>query len=298
MKEEILQINEENLRQINERIENIHVTINQKVDKNNEERKQEIAETNEKLEKTNETVMQVREEIQNKINDIQNENKTMVEGLQQETVERCEKIKQEVHQIREENKEGITQVQTDMGERLERVYDNLNNVESQIDTNKSKIEEIRRREIQTQEEVDSWRDRTCQHNHIINNDNRESINFRSYKRNPMEFLKRLEEMITRNRENRWNIIRGMIDEMFKDTYNNWWTAVRPNIQDITEFKKQFREKYWSESTQNMVRNNLSNGRYKANVGQSPTSVSYTHLDVYKRQPYGVFEKVRRNDNTE
>ena len=84
MKEEIRQINEENVRQINERMENIHVTINQKVDQNNEERKLEIAETNERLEKTNETVIQVREELQNKINNIQNENKTMVEGIQQE----------------------------------------------------------------------------------------------------------------------------------------------------------------------------------------------------------------------
>ena len=80
--------------------------------------------------------------------------------------------KRQVHQIREENKEGIIQVQTDMGERLERVYDNLDNMESQISTNKSKIEEI-----QIQEEVDSWRDRLCQHNHITNHDNRETINF-------------------------------------------------------------------------------------------------------------------------
>ena len=87
----------------------------------------------------------------------------------------------------------------------------------------------------------------------------------------MEFLKRLEEMIARNRENRWSIIRGMIDETFKDTYDNWWTAMRPDIPDMTEFKKQFKEKYWSESTQNMIRNNLSNGRYETNIGQSPTS---------------------------
>ena len=98
----------------------------------------------------------------------------------------------------------------------------------------------------------------------------------------------------------------MIDEMFKDTHDNWWTAVRPDIQNVQEFKTQFRAKYWSESTQNMVRNDLSNGRYEAHTGQSPTSyfigkvcmarnlepripeeclvtVSYTHLDVYKRQ---------------
>ena len=62
--------------------------------------------------------------------------------------------------IRDRNKEGITQIQTDMGERLERVYGNLNSMEGQINTNKNKIEEISRRELQLQEEVDSWRDRT------------------------------------------------------------------------------------------------------------------------------------------
>ena len=47
----------------------------------------------------------------------------------------------------------------------------------------------------------------------------------------MEFLKRLEELVTRNKKKRWSIIRGMIDDTFKDTYDNWWTAVRPDIQD-------------------------------------------------------------------
>ena len=93
---------------------------------------------------------------------------------------------------------------------MERVYNNLNNVESQVSTNKEKIEEIRRREIQLQEEVDSWRDRTCQNTYITNNDNRELINFRNYKRNPMEFLKRVEavsythlDVYKRQALNRW-----------------------------------------------------------------------------------------------
>ena len=60
----------------------------------------------------------------------------------------------------------------------------------------------------------------------------------------------------------------MLDEMFKETYDdNWWTATRPDIQRIQEFKA----KYWSEWTQNMVRNNLSNGRYENQSGQSLTS---------------------------
>ena len=41
-----------------------------------------------------------------------------------------------------------------MGERLARVYGNLNSMEGQINTNKNKIEEISRRELQLQEEVD------------------------------------------------------------------------------------------------------------------------------------------------
>ena len=64
------------------------------------------------------------------------------------------------------------------------VYGNLNSMEGQINTNKNKIEEINRRELQLQEEVDSWRDRTCQNSHTNNHENRESINFRNYKRNP------------------------------------------------------------------------------------------------------------------
>ena len=46
---------------------------------------------------------------------------------------------------------------------------------------------------------------------------------------------------------------------------------RPNIPDLNEFRKQFKEKYWSESTQNRISMNLSNGKYDASKGQSPTS---------------------------
>ena len=54
-------------------------------------------------------------------------------------------------------------------------------------------------------------------------------------------------------------------------YDNWWTAVRPDIPDLMEFKRQFKEKYWSDSTQNRIRMNLSNGKYDASKGQSTTS---------------------------
>ena len=45
MKEEFRQINEENLRRINGRIEQVNDTINQKIDKIDEERKQAVSYT-------------------------------------------------------------------------------------------------------------------------------------------------------------------------------------------------------------------------------------------------------------
>ena len=66
-------------------------------------------------------------------------------------------------------------------------------------------------------------------------------------------------------------MRSLIDEMFRDTNDNWWTATRPEISCTQEFKTLFREKYWSESTQNVVRNNISNGRYEPQAGHTLTS---------------------------
>ena len=105
----------------------------------------------------------------------------------------------------------------------------------------------------------------------------------------MEFLERMEEFIERNRETRWDRIREMLDETFRNTRDNWWIAVRPEITNLVEFKRQFKEKYWSETAQNKVRMDIFYGKYDASNGQSPTSVSYTHLDVYKRQhfPYSI-----------
>ena len=130
-----------------------------------------------------------------------------------------------------------------------------------------------------QEELDLLQDKPCHSTQIINSDNRELINFRSYRRNPMEVLKRVEEMVEKNRETRWTTVRGMIDEMFKDTHDNWWTATRPDIQNTQDFKTQFRAKYWSESTQNVVRNDISNGRYESQSGQTLT-LSLIHISLY------------------
>ena len=109
------------------------------------------------------------------------------------------------------------------------------------------------------DEINSLKNRQCTGAHTTCEENREVIDFQNYRRNPMLFLERVEEKIAKTGEDRWSVIRSMLDEMFRKVYDNWWMAMRPNIHNFQEFKKQFKSKYWSDA------------------------VSYTHLDVYKRQ---------------
>ena len=87
----------------------------------------------------------------------------------------------------------------------------------------------------------------------------------------MEFLERVDEALARNRENQWTIIKGMLDEYFKNVHNNWWTATRHEVPNYAAFKAAFKIKYWSESTQNIVRDSISNGKYDYNNGVSMTA---------------------------
>ena len=91
----------------------------------------------------------------------------------------------------------------------------------------------------------------------------------------MEFLERVKNQLTRNQETRWPVIRGYIDEYFKEINDNWWTATRNELQSCEEFKAVFKGKYWSEATQNIVRDNICHGKYDANRGT--TLLSLIHI---------------------
>ena len=106
-------------------------------------------------------------------------------------------------------------------------------------------------------------------------DGREQIDFRAYMKNPLEFLERVEEIISRNRENRWSVIKGMLDESFRNTFDNWWTATRHEVENYAAFKVAFKLKYWSDSTQNIIRDDITNGKYDPNGRQSMTCLLYT-----------------------
>ena len=110
---------------------------------------------------------------------------------------------------------------------------NLGQVRHQINSNKEKIEEIQKIElINFREELEVLRNRPMSYTHIPLGENRETINFKEYRENRLEFLERLEELISRNKENQWHMIRNLLDETFKNITDNWWTAIRNDITII------------------------------------------------------------------
>ena len=126
MKEEIRQINDENLRRINGRIEQVNETINQKVDKNDEERKQEIAKTNERLEQVNETLERDRVDLGAKINHVKEGNRVQMAVIQKE-------------------QENLEKVQKQCGERCDHIDAAVTNKTGQVHQNQEEIELIRTR---------------------------------------------------------------------------------------------------------------------------------------------------------
>ena len=148
--------------------------------------------------------------------------------------------------MQKETQEDIERVQARIGERIEDINANMNNVKGQVINNKEKIEEIHQRElVNIREELEMIRSRPFSISNVQPTDNREVINFKNYKKNPMEFLERIEENIARHRETRWTSIRSILDEHFKNINDNWWTTTRHDIQDYQEFKTLFKAKYLS-----------------------------------------------------
>ena len=61
------------------------------------------------------------------------------------------------------------------------------------------------------------------------------------------------------------------DESFREMTDNWWMANRSEIEDYQQFKNLFKAKYWSETTQNLIWDNICHGRYKTQLGNTMTA---------------------------
>ena len=228
---------------ISQRIEENNEKLNTKIEEEITGVRREISEVHERFELNNQELQQAKENLHTRINNIEESHSSKFELITK-------------------NQEDLTQAQTNVGTRCEEITATVNDFRDQVHSDKEKMAEVQRREFNNfREEINLFRSQPIQMTGVPNMDNRETINFRTFKKNPMEFIERVEENIARNRETRWTAIRSMLDDYFKDVHDNWWTATRHEIQNYADFKTLFKAKYWSESTQNIVRDDICNGKY-------------------------------------
>lgn len=163
-------------------------------------------------------------------------------------------------------------LQQDVTDKFETINRSVGEVRLQVDNNEKKMEEIQQKElINIREELENLRNRPV--NFMTNSwkEEKEMINFKEYRKNPVEFLGRIDDFLKKNKINTWNDIRNILDEAFRGMLDNWWIAVRAELTNYEGFIQMFKSKYWSESIQNIIRDNLCHGRYEPNRGQSPTA---------------------------
>lgn len=246
--------------------------INKKMDDNSKKMEENI---NRKLE---DTINKKMDDTNKKMDD----NNKKLEDVSKQMTEYNETIKQQILDIREQVQQNSLELQSMKEEAIENtkkieekvttINTNVETINNQVQDNTGKIEEINKKElVNIREELERIKNRpvglTCHQAR----DNREIINFRNYQRNPMEFLERVEENLVKTKENRWSEIRSMLDEHFKEMNDNWWTVTRYEVTDYAMFREVFKVKYWSETTQNIVRDNISHGRFDTQRGLTPTA---------------------------
>ena len=189
---------ENKIESINEKKEHSNETISRKVDRLNEAVKQQIAETNERLDRTNEALLQFREDIITQINNVEDNNRIRIEVVQQETQEKVAKLQESI------------------SEQIEHLDNNIGQIRSQVNRNNERIDDIQGRElINIGEELEILHNQPMCYTQNTIPDSRDTINFRDYKRNPIEFLERVNEWLNRTKENRWSIIKNILDDYSK-----------------------------------------------------------------------------------
>ena len=100
--------------------------------------------------------------------------------------------------MQKETQEKIEKVQEKVEEKIKHMEVNVNSVKNQVTNNTEKIEEIHKRElVNIREELEIVRNRPFNVPNFQLADNREIINFKNYRKNPMEFLERIEENIAK-----------------------------------------------------------------------------------------------------
>ncbi|KAI0243815.1 hypothetical protein L0F63_007377 [Massospora cicadina] len=190
----------------------------------------------------------------------------------EEQPERMEELREDNQLLREELREVNQENMNKLDERIELAKEELNRkitdtkksivkkLEQEVVVVNQQIREVDERCRQTECEVLEVRE--CEHMSpkdatveaaMTNITGQVRQSQEEIERKPMEFLARIEEYMDKHRGNRWVQNRELLDESFREVNDHWWMANRSDIESYQQFKSLFKAKYWSETTQNLIR---------------------------------------------
>lgn len=105
--------------------------------------------------------------------------------------------------------------------------------------------------------------------------------FNNYRVNPIKFLVLVKEYVDRLADQRWSHVKAVLDVAFHDSSDYWYESIRDNFSSLEAFEVEFRERYWSERSQSLVRESLDSGRYEPNKKLSPSAYFLLRINTLK-----------------
>jgi hypothetical protein len=168
--------------------------------------------------------------------------------------------------------ENIETVKTDlvvMHEELNLVKDNSSStVEDHFKKYDSHFQEVI---FNLQSEIEEVRNKPIVWSTAVDYQHKDIPRMQDFRRNPIVFFNRLTEHLAYTRTTQWSGVRRVLDICFNGIHDQWWAANREVIADFPSFEESFKSKYWSESIQHIVRDDLENGTYKRGGNLSLTA---------------------------
>ncbi|XP_039291939.1 golgin subfamily A member 6-like protein 22 [Nilaparvata lugens] len=85
--------------------------------------------------------------------------------------------------------------------------------------------------------------------------------FEKYLENPMQFLIKLKEYLRRSGKINWSEQSSIIEKSFDSQHSAWWMIIQASIDSLEQFEERFTNKFWSQLTQDSVRERLRTGKF-------------------------------------
>ena len=97
---------------------------------------------------------------------------------------------------------------------------------------------------------------------------------------PMHFLADLEKYLIATNTNEENLVINL-QQCLEKKANDWFYTIEHKIRNFDNFKKHFKDRFWSESTKSLLRSKLETGHFEKSKGKTRVEYAENLLAIIK-----------------